>query len=266
MSPEVSAILATLGISLIALVGLFLTGRLWNQRLEVRLVSFAAGVLLATTFLDLLPEAIHEAGEQVMIASLVAMTVLFYLERLVHSRHKHTGSETHIHHHTSASLFILIGDGIHNFIDGVAIAISFLVNPELGIATTVAVAAHELPHEVGDYAVLRRGGFSSRRALFYNFLSALTAVLGALVTFAAQDFVTANLGYFIAAVAGMFIYIAAANLIPELHHQRVKGRMLYGLPFLLGILTISLLLTVMPHQEAEGESAEPAHTATESAE
>lgn len=232
-------------------VGLLFVVRNWKERAELRAIAFAAGVLLATTFLDLLPEALEHSDPGVLTATLLAMVAFYYLERLVHGSHKHHGEESHTGHHAASRYFILVGDGIHNFVDGVAIAAAFLISPDLGILTTLAVAAHELPHEVGDYAILVRSGYSRARALMYNFLSGLTAVLGAVAVFAAGDFVEANLAWFIAAVAGMFIYIAAANLIPELHHQRVKGRFIYGLPFLAGVVVIALLTTYLPHGHAE---------------
>lgn len=255
-----SSILATFGVSLLSFVGLIFVARNWKERAEMRAVAFAAGVLLATTFLDLLPEALeHVTGDSMILwATLGAMVLFYYLERLIHGRHQHHGEESHAGHHTASRYFILVGDGIHNFIDGVAIAASFIVSPELGILTTLAVAAHELPHEVGDYAILVRSGYSRARALFFNFLSGLTAVLGAVATFVAADFVEANLAWFLAAVAGMFLYIAAANLIPELHHQRVKGKFIYGLPFFAGVLVIALLTIYLPHAHAEetGHSSE----------
>lgn len=255
MSALAASLLATFGVSLLSFVGLVFVVRNWQERAEVRAIAFAAGVLLATTFLDLLPEALEHAGGDTAIlgASLAAMVAFYYLERLIHGSHDHHGHEPHTGHHHASRYFILVGDGIHNFIDGVAIAASFIVSPELGVLTTLAVAAHELPHEVGDYAILVRSGYSRGRALAYNFLSGLTAVLGAVAVFAAGDFVEAHLAWFIAAVAGMFVYIAAANLIPELHHQRVKGRFVYGLPFLAGVVAIVLLTTYLPHAHAEEE-------------
>lgn len=248
MSSFASAVVATLGVSLVSLVGIvFLIRNFWNERLETRLVSFAAGVLLGTTFLELIPEAIHENQSEanVFIAALAAMVVFFFLERVLHAMHHHEGGESHVHHHTSSRYFILAGDGVHNFVDGVAIGAAFLVGPEVGLATTAAVVAHELPHEFGDYAILVRGGYSKRKALLLNLASGLTAVVGAMAVFAFGDFVEAHLAWFLAATAGMFIYIAAANLIPELHHQRVRGPLLYGTPFIVGVLVIALLTAVL---------------------
>lgn len=250
MSPLLQAVLATTAVSALALIGAaVLRGSWWNERNELRVVSFAAGVLLATVFLDVIPEALEAAGNtDVLIGVLVAMTLFFFAERFMHGRHSHgsAGHESHMHHHTSSRYFILVGDGLHNFVDGVAIGVSFLISTELGIATTLAVAAHELPHEIADFGILIRGGYSRNKALFFNFLSGLTAVLGALTVFMFGGFAEEYLGWLLAGAAGMFIYIAAVNLMPELHHQPIKGRFIYGAPFLIGILTIAVLTQLIP--------------------
>lgn len=248
MSAFASALLATFLVSLISLGGiLVLFGRFWNERNEIRIAGFAAGVLLATSFLDLLPEAIDQSAgnTDIFVATLAAIVFFFFAERFIHYLHGDAPLALPERHRLSSRYFILVGDGVHNFVDGVAIAASFLVSPSLGVATTLAVVAHEIPHEVADYGILIRGGYTKRRALVYNFLSALTAVLGAMATFAADSFVDTNLAWFIAASAGMFIYIAAANLIPELHHDKVKGRFLYGGPFLVGVVTLAILIRLL---------------------
>lgn len=241
------ALLATFGVSLVSLVGITLAATTLREHLELRLVSFAAGVLLATTFLELLPEAIHESdgNTDIFIASLAAMVTFFFIERLLHGFHRHQGHESHVRHHSSSGQLILIGDGVHNFVDGVAIGAAFLVDSTLGVATTVAVLAHEIPHEFADYGILVQSGFSRGRALFYNFLSGLTSVLGAASVFLLGDFAEDNIAVLLAASAGMFIYIAAANLIPELHHQRVKARFVYGTPFVAGIALIAVLTQLL---------------------
>jgi zinc and cadmium transporter len=255
MSPLASALLANVLVSLVSLVGVvFLFARRWSARREVMLLSFAAGVLLSTALLELLPEALEDAprGSNVLWATLLAMVGFFFLERFVHGFHVHhegaDGSPAPAagHRHPAASrLLVLVGDGLHNFIDGVVIAASFIVNPALGVATTTAVAAHEIPQEIADYGILTRGGYSRRRALALNFLSGLGAVVGALVLFAAGDVVESNIAWFIAAAAGMFLYIAAADLLPELHqHGRGEGeggRGLIGAAFLGGIVVIVAL-------------------------
>jgi zinc and cadmium transporter len=243
---------ATFLVSLISLIGIFfIFGKWWNDRIEMRLVSFAAGVLLGTAFLDLLPEALEHAdgNTDILIASLVAMAVFFFTERLLHGLHHHghdETSESHVRHHSESRYFILVGDGAHNFVDGVAIGSAFLIDTGLGVVTTLAVMAHEIPHEVADYSVLVHGGYTRGRALWYNFLSGLTAVLGGAAVYIFGAVVEDHLAILLAASAGMFLYIASANLIPELHHQRIPGRFIYGTPFLLGI-AVMILLTSLLH-------------------
>jgi zinc and cadmium transporter len=203
-------------------------------------VSFAAGVLLGSAFLELFPEALEQSHQDVaglFLAPLVAMVAFFFLERWLHGFHEHDGGSSR-----TPGMLILIGDGLHNFVDGVVIAASFLASPGLGVATSLAVAAHEVPQEVADYAILARG-YTPRRALLLNFLSGLTALLGVFACFWVEDWVRAHLGTCLTATAGMFIYIAGADLIPELHHQhRGRGGWLHTAPFLVGIAIVAALL------------------------
>lgn len=253
MSPLASAVLANLLVSLISLVGVvFLFARRWSPRRELALLSFAAGILLSTALLELLPEAVEGApGESnVLWATLLAMVGFFFLERSVHGFHGHAetaGPDAESHRgadpaSAASRVLVLIGDGLHNFIDGVVIATSFIVSPALGVATATAVAAHEIPQEIADYGILTRGGYSRRRALVLNFLSGLAAVVGALVVFALGRAVERNIAWFVAAAAGMFLYIAAADLLPELHRHGRDGRAgppaLIAAPFLGGIAVI----------------------------
>lgn len=237
MSPFVQSLLATLWVSALALIGIaFLFVRKPAGRGEALLLSFAAGVLLATAFLDLLPEAIergHGDGN-IFIAALAAMIVFFFLERVLHGFHEHEEM------HTRPSRYlVLLGDGLHNFIDGVVIASSFAASPELGIATTVAVTVHEVPKEIADFSILMSGGFDFRTALLLNFATGLMALLGPVVFFALEGAVTQHLAWFMTGAAGMFIYVAGTDLIPQLHHHRDgPGAMVY-LPFLGGIALIA---------------------------
>lgn len=242
MTPLWQAVLATLVVSAVALVGIvFVFTRQLSHRGELILLSFAAGVLLATTFLELLPEAIslERAPGNIFTATLAAMIGFFLLERLLHGFHIHE-DEARERHVAAPPYLILIGDGLHNFIDGVAIAASFAAAPELGVVTTLAVIVHEVPQELADFGILVAGGMTTRLALLLNFLSGLTAVVGALVFFAGGVAVQPYVAWFMAATAGMFLYIASADLIPQLHHQRTlhPGAQL---PFLGGILLIALL-------------------------
>jgi zinc and cadmium transporter len=230
MSPLVYALIATMLVSLISLVGVFLFVSTWSERLEVGALSFAAGVLLATTFLELLPEAVAVGNGGILAATLASIVGFFLLERFLSWWHIHPDE-----HEGHAGFLILVGDGVHNFIDGVVIAAAFLVSPAAGLATTVAVAAHEIPHEMADYGVLIGSKFSRGKALVLNFLSGLTALLGVIACFAFRSLVEANLPWFMAISGGMFIYIAAAGLIPELHHARWRTSWISTVPLLAGI-------------------------------
>jgi zinc and cadmium transporter len=241
MTALAQSLVATLLVSLISLVGVFVVR--WSERVEERLLGFAAGVLLATAFLDLLPEAAsRSAGDgRIFAAALAAMVLFFVIERLVHAFHLHEES----HAHTSGYL-VLIGDGLHNLIDGVVVAASFLVSPELGVTTTLAVAAHEIPQEIADYGLLVSRRFSRRTALLLNFASGLTALVGVALCFALRGAIEPHVGWALTATAGMFIYIAASDLIPELHHVRRRGSHAHTVPFFAGIAMVALLSAVLP--------------------
>src|SRR5262245_40429873 len=245
LSPLVSALIATLWVSAIALVGIvFLFTRKPGPRGEALLLSFAAGVLLATTFLELVPEAVergHHDGN-IFIATLGAMIGFFFLERVLHGVHVHEDSDA-----AAARYLILVGDGVHNFIDGVAIAASFAASFELGLATTLAVTVHEVPQELADFSILISGGYSVRTALVLNFVSGLTALLGPVFFFAVEGASERHLAWFMTATAGMFIYIAGSDLIPQLHHHgAAPGGLVYVL-FLAGVAIIAILTMAVGH-------------------
>lgn len=153
----------------------------------------------------------------------------FILEKLLVWRHCHSGSceahsedDVHGHSHSvraSTGALIIIGDGIHNFVDGVLIAAAFLTDVKLGIVTSIAVATHEIPQEVGDFIILLQSGYSKRNALFYNVLSSLTTILGGILAYFSLENLHKTLPYFLALAASSFIYIAVADLIPSLHKK-----------------------------------------------
>lgn len=189
-------------------------------------VSFALGALLSVAFLDLLPEALLTVGaaetEGLLATVLAGLLGFFLLEKLLLWRHCHAGDcETHTEEHfrQPAGTLIVVGDAIHNFVDGVLIAAAFLTNVELGIATSLAVAAHEIPQEVGDFAILLQSGYSRGKALLYNLLSSLSTVAGGVLAYFSLERFHAVLPYFLAAAASSFIYIAVADLIPSLHRR-----------------------------------------------
>lgn len=203
-----------------------------RNHLLPHLVSFATGALLGAALLGLLPHALEGLGEADM--HVIPMTVLlgllgfFLLEKMVLWRHcHHDHCEVHAPstevQRRSTGTMILVGDGLHNFLDGVLIAGAFLTDIHLGVVTSLAVVAHEIPQEVGDFAVLLHSGFSRGRALYYNIAASLTTVIGGVLAYYLLQDLEAALPYVLAVAASSFIYIAVADLIPTLH-ERVEVR------------------------------------------
>lgn len=193
-------------------------------------VSFALGALLSVAFLDLLPDALLKAGNghtQTLLATVLAGILGFFLlEKLLLWRHCHADHcETHSeqHFHQPAGTLIVVGDAIHNFVDGILIAAAFLTDTQLGIITSLAVAAHEIPQEVGDFAILLQSGYGKTRALAYNLLSSLATMVGGVLAYLGLEHLHDALPYILALAASSFIYIAVADLIPSLH-QRTTAR------------------------------------------
>jgi zinc and cadmium transporter len=231
------AIGATIVVSLMAFVGVFflaIKDKLLKKILLL-LVGFAAGALMGGAFIHLIPEAIEEVGlASVLLYVLIGFTLFFIVEKFLYWHHCHKGGKCDVHIFTYMNLF---GDGIHNFIDGLIIAASFVVNIPFGIVTTLAIIAHEIPQEIGDFGVLVYGGFSKIKALFYNFLTAISAILGAIVGYFIAGNVSGFVPFLLPFAAGGFIYIAAADLIPELHKEAdTKKSLLSFLFFLIGIV------------------------------
>lgn len=190
------------------------------------MVSFAVGALLGVVFLNLLPEAMSAPGVDVELISYIVLAGLlgfFLLEKMVLWRHHHHGDVQpcpgDVSHTHAGGTLILIGDGIHNFVDGVLIAAAFLTDIHLGILTSIAVAAHEIPQEMGDFVVLLHSGFSRTKALVYNVLSSLTTVVGALLAYYSLEHAEQAIPMILAVAASSFIYIAVADLIPGLHER-----------------------------------------------
>jgi len=214
---ELIAILASVTtISLIAFIGTIFVGLKENllRRVLMVLVGFASGTLLGGAFLHLLPEAAEKTEAITFYYVILGIVSFFVLEKFLYWRHCHEGECT-VH------MFVylnLIGDGIHNFIDGMIIAATYILSFDLGFATTLAVLFHEVPQEIGDFGVLIYGGFSKRRALAYNFVSAVTAILGAVITYYLA-YIQSIEALLIPFAAGGFIYIAATDLMPELHKK-----------------------------------------------
>jgi zinc and cadmium transporter len=214
-----SALLVS-AISVVGAIGLFLGEQSLRQAITV-LVGLAVGVLLGDAFVHLLPEAMEltEAPRRVSVLVLAGVLAFFSMEKIVKWRHSHSLTLSNDQDVRSYTRMCLIGDGLHNFIDGAIIASSFLVNPTVGIATTIAIIAHEIPQEIGDVAILVHGGYSTRRAVWLNFLCALTVIPGVVCTLLFSLQFAGSVPYLLPIAAGGFIYIAASDLIPQLHEE-----------------------------------------------
>jgi zinc and cadmium transporter len=214
-----------------------------SRRSTATLVAFSAGVMLSSALLDILPEAFaslpqhldttehfghaqghdHDAPAATLFAVLLAGLLGFFaLERLALWRHSHAGCDAATGEHPAevAAPLILIGDAFHNFVDGLLIAAAFLADPMLGVSTTLAVVAHEIPQELGDFVLLLNAGWSRRKAFLANAASSLTSVLGGLLGYFALDGAEQFLPYVLTIAAASFIYIAVADLLPLLHRQK----------------------------------------------
>lgn len=187
------------------------------RKMVMILVSFAAGAMLAGALFHLIPEAIESIDEPLTISALIlaGFILFFVVERYLHWHHCHD-NECKTHPMTALVLF---GDSVHNFLDGLVIAASFLVSIPFGIVTTAVILGHELPQELGDFGILVYGGYSKEKALIYNGLSQFTCVLGGVLGFAASNYAESVSTYLLPFAAGGFLYIAASDLIPEMHKE-----------------------------------------------
>ena len=240
-------ILTTFIIALIAFIGIFtlsLKDKVLNKILLI-LVSLSAGALMGGAFLHLLPESIEESGDtNPFIFVLIGFILFFVIEKVLHWRHCHKGKcDIHTFHYMN-----LIGDSIHNFIDGLIIAASFIVSTPLGLTTTIAIAAHEIPQEIGDFGVLIYGGFKKKKALLLNFIVALTIVIGGIIGYFVSQNIENTVAFLIPFAAGGFIYIAATDLIPEIKKEINIGKsMATMLVFICGILIMWLVKIAFHH-------------------
>jgi len=212
------------------------------------LVSYAVGTLLGAALLALAPEALASLPPQRVFTTLLAGILTFFvLEKLVLWRHSHEhGDGPHEHHghhhhgHRAAAALVIAGDAVHTFVDGAVIAAAVLVSTPLALTTTLAIAAHEIPQEAGDFAILLSAGYSRSRALILNLTSAIGGILGALAMLVFGEQAPAALPYILAFAAGNFLYVAMADLIPTLHRGTLdRNAVRQLLLILLGILTIA---------------------------
>lgn len=216
-------VVSGVGMALISLVGIatLLLHEPLLHRLLLPLVALAAGSLLGGAFFHLIPTALEslESETNVWLLVTAGFAAFFALEQALHWHRRHGDGD---HAEQPLTYLVLIGDGVHNFIDGVAIAAAFLVDVRLGITAWIAAAAHEIPQELGDFAVLLHGGWSKLRALAFNLLSALTFLAGGLLTYAASA--AFDVSYLVPFAAGTFIYIGATDLVPEINKPDSAAR------------------------------------------
>jgi len=232
-------------VSLVSLVGVALFRvPAWAARyLIIALVSFSSGSLFGDAFIHLLPESVekHGFGVRMSLFVLSGIGVSFFVEKVIHWRHEHSASEDHIE---SFAYMNLLGDAVHNFIDGSIITAAYLLETRVGIATTIAVLLHEIPQEMSDFAVLLHGGFSRSKALLYNFLTAAIALAGLGFTLLMAEYADEVVTFLTPFAAGGFIYIAGADLIPQLHKERSTGSSLMQLLFFALGIAVMLGLSV----------------------
>ena len=238
------AIGSTFIVSLVALIGIIFLGFHQEKlkKIVIYLVSFSAGALLGDVFIHLLPE-IAEEGFSIQTSLFILAGILFWLitEKIIHRNHCHMPiTKNHVHHF---AIMNLVGDFVHNIIDGLIIGASYLISIPVGIATTLAVLLHEIPQEIWDFWVLIHGGISKKRALSLNFLTGLSAIIGVIIALLINNYTHNITAFLIPFAAGSFIYIAGADLIPELHKENKTGQaLLQILSFLIGIGVMMLLL------------------------
>jgi zinc and cadmium transporter len=236
-------LLTTMG-SVIALVGgvALLSVKKWSHAVASNSIPFAAGVLLTTSMIGLLPEATHLVGEQAYVIALLAFLAAYTFETLLFDLHHH--EHTSHDEHTGSVVLVMIGDSIHNFIDGVAIATAYLINPGLGYVTAISTFLHEVPHEIGDFGIMLHAGYRKRSVFMMNFVSSLSSLLGALLVFflIREEHFS---GILLAISAGMFLYLGASDFLPKAGKMGAKFKTL--LIFMIGIAIMYVTLTAIPH-------------------
>lgn len=237
---------STVVVSLIGLIGVFTLGLKEEllSKILTKLVALSTGALLGGAFLDLMPEGISKIDPKIFFA-LMLFSILAYLliEKFLHWHHCHKGTACDVHH--TLGYMNLVGDSVHNFIDGMVMAATFIVSVPLGIVTSVAIILHEIPQEMGDFGVLLYSGFTKKRALFLNFIVALIAVAGGLFGWALSKYSSGTEKYLLPIAAGGFIYIAASDLLPELRKNISLKKFMVDFLFILIGIAIILVFSLL---------------------
>lgn len=262
-------LLLALFASVIALIGgiVFLYSKKLSRWLEEYGVPFAAGTMIVTALVGVLPEAVHLLGTQSYMVFLVAFIAAFGVERLLIQLHHHSDSDDHTHHGHSklktAVPMVLFGDTVHNFIDGVAIAAAYFANPAMGAITALSTFLHEVPHEIGDFSILRKVGWSKLKVLTINIISASFTVLGALLV-SQLELSNTTLGSLLAVTAGVFFYLGVVDLLPHTFEEMaqqatLKDKVLKFVPVLVGAAILWASLLAVPHSHEHEEHDDHEH-------
>jgi zinc and cadmium transporter len=235
--------------SVIALFGgvIFLYNRKLSSVLEKYSVPFAAGVLVTVSILGLIPEAEHMLGESTYWIVLVSFLGVYIFEHLFFGIHHHGEEDGHTHEIKKSSVgLVIFGDTIHNFIDGVAIGAGFLINPNLGWVTAFSTFLHEVPHEIGDFGILLKAGWTRSKILVVNIISALMTVVGAFTVYFFSHSETLN-GTLMAISAGVFLYLGASDFLPKIKDQN-NSKLKSILPLIIGAGIIMATILLLPHE------------------
>ena len=241
MNASLAAIIAVVIVSLTSLVGVvsLSVNKDLLTKISSVLLSLAAGTLIGDVFIHIIPEMYESnPGNGLGLLIILGIVAFFFMEKVLHWHHCHHMDEEHDHkHHPIIAINNLVGDGLHNFIDGIVIGATFLVSMEIGIATTVAVILHEIPQELGDFGVLIHSGYSRKKALLLNLLSSLTAIVGTVLALTIGEALEQVELILLAVAAGGFVYIALVDLLPEIKHEvNLKKSLLELIVFVFGIL------------------------------
>ncbi|MDP3729484.1 MAG: ZIP family metal transporter [bacterium] len=246
--------------SVFSLVGGFVL--LWQEafarRISTYLISFAAGTLIGAAFLDLLPESFETLPSTniALYMVLVGFFTFFLIEQVLFKLHHHETEHSLAHEELAshapslgiAPKLLTIGDSLHNFLDGIAITAAFLIDIPLGITTSLVVAAHEIPQEIGDFSIMIHAGWSKSKVVMWNLFAASMTIVGALVTYVFRDSIEPFIGYLLALTAGLFIYIGTVDLLPEITYLPSRKKMLLNITiFFLGLGVVILATTFIEH-------------------
>lgn len=247
MNEFIYALMAVIIVSSISLVGIFTISLKENflNKITLIFVAFASGSLLGSAFFDILPEVANEGKESGFFYVLSGIVIFFAMERYIHWHHCHSGNCEGNHH--PMTYLNLIGDMFHNFIDGSLVAAAFLTSVPTGVITSFAIIAHEIPQEISDFAILVHGGMERKKALLFNFISSLTAILGVFATFLFAKNMAESTPIILAIAGGGFIYIATVDLMPEIHKETKESSIIIqSLALLAGIAMIGFLISFFP--------------------